>query len=63
MTSIDKTPCPSCGAVALRIEWRLTARPIGSFSLSGAGMKLSAREVPWLICGSCEIEIQGYRVS
>lgn len=54
-------PCPSCGEDALRIEFRLRCKPIGSFSLTGAQMKLSAQEWPWLVCDSCGIEAEGKR--
>ena len=43
--------CPGCGEVgSLGVELRLVAKPIGSFSLAGAQMKVSAREVPHLVC-------------
>jgi len=43
--------CPSCGEVgSLGVELRLVAQPIGSFSLAGAQMKVSARDVPHLVC-------------
>ena len=58
---IDDTPCPSCGVKGLRIEYRLTAKPLGSFSLAGAQMKVSAVRVPWLICGTCGVEAEGKR--
>ena len=35
-----------------RFELRLVAQPIGSFSLAGAQMKVSAREVPHLVCST-----------
>ena len=57
---LEKTPCPVCGALALRIEERLTAKPIGTYSLAGAQMKVSVL-VPWLVCGSCGAAAEGKR--
>lgn len=61
MADVKTTPCPACGEVALRIETRLEARPIGSFSLAGAQLKSSAKEVPWLVCGACGVEAKGHQ--
>lgn len=58
---VEQTPCPACGQQALRIEWRLTARPVGDYSLAGAQMKFSAREVPWVVCDGCGVAAQGKR--
>jgi hypothetical protein len=59
MPPVVDTPCPNCGATELRIEHRLQARPIGSFSLSGVQTKVTAREWPWLVCGACGVEAPG----
>jgi len=48
----DQT-CRHCGHHGIVIEWRLEARPIGSFSLAGAQMKFSAREHPYAKCPGC----------
>lgn len=61
MKKVEDTECPRCGVKALRIEMRLTAKKIGSFSLSGAQMKVVAVEVPWLVCGICGVEAEGKR--
>lgn len=61
MAKIDETPCPACGSKSLRIEERLTTKPIGSFSLAGVQMKVSAVSKPWLVCGTCGIEAEGKR--
>ena len=58
---VEETPCPACGAMALRIEERLTAAEIGTFSLAGQAMKVSASLVPWLVCDGCGIEAKGKR--
>lgn len=55
----DQT-CHYCAATeGLRIEWRLVTRPIGSFSLSGKQMKMSAYHWPWAICDNCGHESKG----
>lgn len=67
MTATDKletSPCPQCGEVGkLRIEYRdkLVAKPLGSFSLAGAQMKVSARRVqaPFLCCDACGLALEG----
>ena len=51
--------CPACGHHGLVIEWRLTAKPIGSFSLAGAQMNVSATERPWIRCPECGVEAEG----
>lgn len=48
--------CPECGHGGMDLEWRLQARPIGSFSLAGAQMKFSAREVPVITCPDCGLQ-------
>ena len=48
---LSQVVCPGCGKDgSLGVELRLVAQPIGSFSLAGAQMKVSAREVPHLVC-------------
>jgi hypothetical protein len=54
-------PCRKCGVPALRLEKRLEARPIGSFSIAGAQTKVSALEWPWCVCDSCGAESRGKR--
>ena len=52
--------CPGCYAKGtLKIISRLQAKPIGEFSLAGNQMKVSAREVPVLVCRACEHEVVG----
>ena len=55
----EDTSCPACGVKALRIEWRMTAHPVGTFSLAGAQTKFAASEKPWLVCGNCGVEAEG----
>lgn len=59
MADIEQTPCPACGARTLRIEKRLCAHPVGTYSLAGQGMKFSAHWGMFLVCVNCGIEAQG----
>lgn len=60
-------PCGECGYPALvlemRAETRLTARPLGSHSLAGAQLKVSAVAAsvswPWCVCRHCGRESRG----
>lgn len=43
--------CPECKAIGtLRVEVRLRALPLGTWSLSGSQMKFSAQNWPYLVC-------------
>lgn len=52
-------PCPWCGIRALHIGEELQAKPVGSYSLSGAQIKVSAQVVPILECGNCDLSVDG----
>lgn len=58
--------CPQCGAKsredpdAFVIERVLVAKPLGTFSVSGAQMKVSAHERLQLRCQRCGWSILGY---
>ena len=54
-----RATCPGCAADALHIEARVTAQPIGTFSLAGVVPKLPARETIWLVCRACGAQAQG----
>ena len=61
---LSTATCKYCHATgAIVIEWRdeLHAKPLGSFSLAGHQMKVSATEVswPWAVCTSCGHESRG----
>lgn len=45
--------CLYCGSADTWVEWRLLARPLGSYSLSGNQMKFSAAAWPYAVCGGC----------
>lgn len=61
MPGPEVVPCPACGAGpgVLSIVERLVASPLGSFSLAGAGLKVSARWRPVLVCAECGWEDVG----
>lgn len=57
---LDTTPCPNCEATGtLAIDVKLVANPLGSHSLAGAQLKVSARERPVLSCSACDFELAG----
>ena len=55
------TPCPMCGERSLTLSYQLYAKPIGSFSLSGHQMKVSAVQYPIVTCTSdgCDFRARG----
>jgi hypothetical protein len=61
VTTIEDSPCPSCGAApgCLSVEFRLAAKSVGSFSLAGAQTKFAATEVPELSCSACGLFLTG----
>lgn len=52
-------PCKHCASKSLRVELRLEAKPLGTWSLSGAQMKTVASEWPWMVCDNCHRESRG----
>lgn len=53
--------CPECGhAGKLILETRMQAAQLGTFSLAGAGMKVTARDKALLRCLRCNMQRQGY---
>lgn len=61
MAKIDMTPCPQCKATGptLRVEFRLVAKPVGTYSVAGAQDKVVAQTRPVLLCGACDLNIVG----
>ncbi len=52
--------CPNCQATGtIVIDFELRARPIGSFSLAGAQMKVSAEQVAIAECTACGARTPG----
>lgn len=57
-TTITEGPCPGtcskCGTDgSLRIEYRLRVKPIGTWALAGAQMKVTATRWPYMVCDAC----------
>lgn len=55
---LARVPCPRCGELTLRLETRLEARPLGTWSLAGAQPKTSVVEWPYAVCvtDDCDFE-------
>jgi len=51
-------PCPSCGRHELRLKLLLEALPLGSHSLSGDQLKVSAQEWPYAVCGTSDCDFR-----
>lgn len=56
---VSTTACPACGEQRLEIEYRLEAKPLGSYSLAGHQVKVAASGWPWLVCRNCGVEARG----
>jgi len=63
MSDLDPSAwtCRHCGHVGVRIEWRLEAKPLGTFSLAGVQTKVSATEHPYAVCEGCGHVSRGER--
>ncbi len=53
MPAPENTPCPSCGHIGLTLKTTLLPKPLGTYSLAGAQMKLSAIETLIWSCPAC----------
>lgn len=56
---VEGWPCPQCGERSLELSWRLVAKPLGTFSLSGSQLKFSANEIPFIHCNGCGLTAEG----
>lgn len=56
---VPGSSCPFCGYKPLRLELRLQAKPLGTFSLAGGQVKFSATQWPWLVCDGCKADAPG----
>lgn len=56
---VEEMPCPKCGELGMTLTWQLTARPLGTFSLSGSQLKFSATEIPVIYCPHCGLYAEG----
>ena len=62
MPDLREVLCPLCVRPGgLKIHLEFLSKPLGTFSLAGAQMKLSVREVPVLSCGQpgCNLILVG----
>lgn len=59
MKKVDETRCPMCGELSLIMTARVVAGLLGSYSLSGNGMKFNAQMRPVLTCSSCPFTFVG----
>ncbi len=62
---VEETPCPGCKQVGtlVLIPEKLVAKPLGTWSLSGAQMKTSAYVAPVIECGNCNWQAVGRYVT
>jgi hypothetical protein len=52
--------CKHCGPEhPLHIAWRLVPNPLGTYSIAGAQLKVTAKKVPFAICNNCSRECRG----
>lgn len=50
-SDLARLECPHCHTTgSLRIEVRLVAKPLGSYSIAGAQPKVVATQIPHLVC-------------
>ena len=56
---LDGALCKRCGSEDFRVVYKLEARPLGTFSLSGHQMKFSAQQWPYAVCQGCGATSRG----
>lgn len=56
MSKVETASCPRCFDKNLTIEIRFQAI---EGLLGGSSIKVPAREVPFLVCSSCELNLEG----
>lgn len=57
---LSSVTCKYCGTSGkVRLEMRLVAKELGTFSLAGAQPKVSAYRWPWAVCDACGHESRG----
>lgn len=54
--------CRYCGHPRVRVEERLEAAPLGTYSIAGVQTKVVARRWPFAVCEGCGHESRGERV-
>lgn len=50
---LSAIPCPVCGQGPLEAEYRLVAKPQGTYSLAGTAPKMAATEKLFVVCRAC----------
>lgn len=61
MPTAESSRCPVCGTVGtLSIKRMFRAKPLGTWSLSGAQMKLTGWFFPLLVCSGCGLGVPGH---
>lgn len=53
LPDLSQVRCVYCGHVGIRVEWRLEAKPLGTWSLAGVQEKYVASHWPYAICNGC----------
>lgn len=58
---VEQQKCMVCeaGPGTLTIDVELVARPLGTFSISGSTMKVTAAQLPVLKCSGCGLHVVG----
>jgi hypothetical protein len=61
MPTIEESSCPACQAPpgSLRLDVKLVAAPVGTYSLAGVLPKVTARDRPVLTCTACPLDLVG----
>ncbi len=59
---LDKV-CPNCFRQPLTLRWWMQAKPLGSYSLAGVQMKVSAFDAASISCPSCDWTVPGRLVN
>jgi hypothetical protein len=47
---LARAVCPKCGHTSLKVEMRMRAKELGTFSLAGQQLKVSVQTLPYLFC-------------
>lgn len=51
--------CPTCNQQTLTLDRVLVSKPFGSFSLAGAGVRVTAYDMYRMECTSCQWAVNG----
>lgn len=63
---LSEVPCTKCqlpGGLRIEMRTEVEAKPLGSYSLAGEQVKVSAHvsDRPWMVCDLCNAECKGKR--